>query len=83
MTPRMRARTAGALSLFFGGAQDARAVDTYFVVPCFASDKERGGAKEMETGGLLVGEEERGGGEEEEEDWRGGVGGSWYEKGVK
>ena len=58
----VRART-GALSLFFGGAQDARAVDTYFVVPCFA-DREGGGGggKGGGTGGLIR--------EEEEEDWR-------------
>lgn len=64
----VRARTAGALSLFFGGAQDARAVDTYFVVPCFANKVKEGGL-------LSIGEEE--------EDWRGGGGGgSWYsEKG--
>lgn len=51
----VRART-GAFSLFFGGAQDARAVDTYFVVPCFAS---KGGGG---TGGLIKEREE----EEEE-----------------
>jgi len=59
----VRARTAGVFSLFFGGAQDARAVDTYFVVPCFAAAGREEG--ERGTPGRLV---KRGGGEVEEEE---------------
>ena len=62
----VRART-GAFSFFFGSAQDARAVDTYFIVPCFAGKGGKGGG---ETGGLIR-EERRG----EGEDVRGGSGG--------
>jgi len=51
----VRARTGGRLSFFFGGAQDARAVDSYFVVPCFQQSRPspfplRSAEEEEETG---------------------------------